>query len=295
MRILTEPEWRERVRAHEARADAATSTHLARRRDHRTHPVEDFVFTYYSVTPAQLRRWHPGAGVALSATDAPPPHRAWRFYSESHGTVGVDVGAFLAARGDTVRFVRELLVRTASRPGRFGCFGLHEWAMVYRLDPADLRHSGWPLRLGPEGTDAVVESHQVACSHFDAYRFFTPAATPRNALRPTRATQADLEQPACLHAGMDLYKWAYKLVPLVPSDLVMDCFEFAAELRQMDMRASPYDLSALGLEPIRIETTEGKAEYVLLQRRYAERGQALRERLLAAMDSILLSSPSRTG
>ena len=61
----------------------------------------------------------------------------------------------------------------------------------------------------------------------------------------------------------------------------------------MDMRASPYDLTALGLEPIPIETSEGKAEYVRLQRIHAERGQVLRERLLAACDRILSSSPDR--
>ncbi len=290
MHVLTEPEWRERTRAHEARVDAATAGHRARRRDGRPHPVEDFLFTYYSFTPSQLRRWHPGPGVAL---DGPAPQRDWRFYRvEGSGAVTVDVDAFLGQRGDTVRFVRELLVRTAGRPGRFGCFGLHEWAMVYRLDPSDVRHSSWPLRLGPEGTDAVVESHQVACSHFDAYRFFTPDAAPRNALTPTRASQVELEQPGCLHAGMDLYKWATKLVPVVPSDLVADCFELARDIRSLDMRAAPYDLRELGYEPVPIETAEGKAAYVAEQRGFAERGQALRVRLVAALDQVLETAGS---
>jgi hypothetical protein len=292
MHVLTEPEWRERAAAHEARVDAATSAHLARRQDHRKHPVEDFLFTYYSFKPAELRRWHPGVGVGLEGSTA--PHREWRFYATTGDVAAVDVGGFVAARGDTLRFVRDLLAKTVERQGRFGCFGLHEWAMVYRLDQSDVRHSDWPLRLGQAGTDAVVESHQIACSHFDAYRFFTPDAAPRNALSPTRASRAAYEQPGCLHAGMDLYgRVAGKLMPAIPSELVMDCFEFAAELRQIDMRASPYDLTALGLEPIRIEMTEGKAEYVRLQRIYAERGQVLRERLLAAMDLILLNSPDR--
>jgi hypothetical protein len=284
---MTEPEWRERTRAHEARVDAATAGHRARRLDGRPHPVEDFLFTYYSFTPSQLRRWHPGPGIAL---DGPAPQRDWRFYRLGGPTVSVDVEAFLERRGDTVRFVRELLVRTAARPGRFGCFGLHEWAMVYRLDPSDVRHSAWPLRLGREGTDAVVDAHQVACSHFDAYRFFTPDAAPRNALRPTRAAQVDLEQPACLHAGMDLYKWAHKLVPVVPADLVADCFELARDIRSLDMRAAPYDLRELGYEPVPIETAEGRARYVAEQRGFAGRGQALRGRLVAALDQVLRPS-----
>jgi hypothetical protein len=286
VQVLGEPEWRERTAAHEARVDAATAAHLSRRRGHRKHPVEDFLFTYYSFKPAQLRRWHPGAGVGLDGA-ARAPQREWRFYALENGHVRVDTDAFLAARGDTVRFVRDLLVRTAGRPGRFGCFGLHEWAMVYRLDPSDVRHAGWPLRLGPEGTDAVVESHQVACSHFDAYRFFTPDALPRNALRPTRERQAELEQPGCLHAGMDLYKWAHKLVPAIASDLVMDCFELARDIRSLDMRAAPYDLRELGYDPVRIETAEGKAQYAAEQRGFSVRGQALRDRLLAAIDRIM--------
>ena len=271
---------------HEARVDAATAAHRARRRDHRKHPVEDFLFTYYAFKPAQLRRWHPGPGVALGAARL-APQRDWRFYVVTGDAVRVDADAFLAARGDTVRFVRDLLVRTAARPGRFGCFGLHEWAMVYRLDPSDVRHAGWPLRLGPDGTDAVVESHPIACSHFDAYRFFTPEAAPLNALAPTRESQPALEQPGCLHAGMDLYKWAHKLLPAVPSDLVMDCFDLARDIRAHDMRAAPYDLRELGYEPVRIETPEGKAEYAAAQRAFSVRGQALRERLVDAIDVLL--------
>ncbi|MEW1954109.1 3-methyladenine DNA glycosylase [Terrabacter sp. NPDC080008] len=292
MHVMSQDEWRERTAAHESRVDAVTAAHLARRRDHRKHPVEDFLFTYYSFKPAQLRRWHPGAGAALAGAHE-APQAAWRFYAAERDRVAVDVDAFVAARGDTLRFVRELLVRTAGRPARFGCFGLHEWAMVYRLDPSDVRHSGWPLRLGASGTDAVVESHQVACSHFDAYRFFTPEAAPRNALRPTRESQPDLEQPGCLHAGMDLYKWAHKLVPVVPSDLVMDCFELARDIRSLDMRAAPYDLRELGYEPVRIETPEGKAQYAAEQRGFSERGQLLRARLVEAIDRAdSLASPT---
>ncbi|HET8594852.1 MAG TPA: 3-methyladenine DNA glycosylase [Intrasporangium sp.] len=291
MEILTEAEWRRATAAHEARVDELTAGHRARRADGRKHPVEDFLFTYYSWTPAQLRRWHFGAGVALSCGGL-APQRNWRFYRTSGDLVWVDLEAFLEARGDTVRFVHHLLARTADRPGRFGCFGLHEWAMVYRLGQDEVRHSGWPLRLGQEGTDAVVESHQLACSHFDAYRFFTADAAPRNALRPTRASQAAYEQPGCLHAGMDLYKWAMKLSPAVPSELVIDCFELAREIRELDMRAAPYDLRELGYEPIPIETPDGKAEYVAAQRRFSERGQRLRRRLLHALDGVLGQVPS---
>jgi hypothetical protein len=49
------------------------------------------------------------------------------------------------------------------------------------------------------------------------------------------------------------------------------------------MRASPYDLSAWGLEPVRIETAEGRRIYEMEQRRLAEAALPLRERLIATL------------
>jgi hypothetical protein len=284
--VLPQEEWTALAAAHERRIDRWTAPHRERRRRGETHPVLDFLFTYYSETPGRLRRWHPGPQLALAASSAgPAPHAAWRWYAtDAEGAVGLDVPGFLADRGDTVRFVRRLLAATASRPAFAGCFGLHEWAMVYR--DRDTRHPV-PLRLGPAGTDAVVEAHQIRCTHFDAFRFFTPPAVGRNRLQPTRDTQLELEQPGCLHAGMDLYKWAYKLSPATPGELVADCFELAVDIRELDMRASPYDLRDHGYVPVAIETPEGKAEYVAAQRGFAERGAVLRQRLLDVCDRLL--------
>ncbi len=273
--------WTARAAEHEARIDRWTVPHRERRGRGESHPVLDFLFTYYSEPPGRLRRWHPGPDVALAA---PAPHAGWRWYVTDGAAVRLDTDAFMADRGDTVRFVRRLLAATASRPAFSGCFGLHEWAMVYR--DRETRHSV-PLRLGREGTDSVVEAHPIRCTHYDAFRFFTPPAAGLNRLRPTRETQLDLEQPGCLHAGMDLYKWAYKLSPATPGDLVADCFELAVDIRELDMRASPYDLRGYGYEPVAIETPEGKAAYVAAQRRFAERGAVLRGRLLEVCDAVL--------
>ncbi|WP_304451570.1 3-methyladenine DNA glycosylase [Nocardiopsis sp. YSL2] len=273
---LAETEWRERAGRHEARVDALVADHLRRRREGERHPVEDFLFTYYNLKPSQLRRWHPGVGTALLGEGA-RARLEERFYTEADGAVALDAAAFADAR-PVLGFVERLLESVASRPAHLGCFGLHEWAMVYRT--TEVRHGQVPLRLGHEGTDRVVESHRIQCSHFDAYRFFTEPARPRNTLRPTRETQADLDQPGCLHANMDLYKWAYKLAPAVPSELVVDCFELSKDIRVLDMRASPYDLADWGYPPVRIETAEGKAEYMAAQSAFAERGAVLRERLL---------------
>jgi hypothetical protein len=284
--VLRADEWTALAAAHEARIDRWIAPHRDRRRRGQAHPVLDFLFTYYSETPGRLRRWHPGPGVALAPSPAgPAPHAAWRWYTtDAAGAAQLDVPAFLADRGDTIRFVRRLLAATASRPAFSGCFGLHEWAMVYR--DRDTRHVV-PLRLGPAGTDTVVDAHQIRCTHFDAFRFFTPPAAGLNRLQPTRETQSELEQPGCLHAGMDLYKWAYKLSPATPGELVADCFELAVEIRELDMRASPYDLREHGYEPVAVETPEGKGHYVAAQRGYAERGSVLRRRLIDACDRLL--------
>jgi hypothetical protein len=280
---LTQDAWRPLEAAHQARVDARTTAHLSRRQDARKHPVEDFMFTYYMQSPAQLRRWHPGPGVDLEGAGE---REEWKFYRYDAIAARLDVRAFLASRSDTVRLVRDLLTATAARPAQLGCFGMHEWAMVYGLTPDQVRHVDWPLRLGPAQTDAVVEAHQIRCSHFDAFRFFTPAARPLNLLAPSRNSQAAMEQPGCLHANMDLYKWAYKLSPAIPSALTLECFDLAREVRELDMRAAPYDLSELGVEPLPIETAAGKVEYVEAQRDFAARARPLRARLIVACDAI---------
>ena len=159
----------------------------------------------------------------------------------------VDVDAFLRDRREALQFAGIILAGTAARPAQFGCFGLHEWAMVYRQDKFDLRHEYLQLRLGPGRTDEVVEENRIRCSHFDAFRFYTPDAVPLNSLVPSRENQRAMEQPGCLHANMDLYKWAYKLSPLLPGELVMDCFELSWRIRAMDMRASPVRPRRLGI------------------------------------------------
>ncbi|MFT4211615.1 MAG: 3-methyladenine DNA glycosylase, partial [Microbacterium sp.] len=260
--------------AHARRADALTAGRRFRAARGLTHPIDDFLYTYYSYKPSLLRRWHPGAGVVLA--DA-PERAGWRWYRADGDGVSVDAAAFRAERAVLLRAIGGILHGALSRNPRLGCFGLHEWAMVYR-EP-ETRHAV-PLRLGATGTDAVVEAHELHCTHLDAFRFFTPSAAPRNATVLSRAGQAAAEQPGCLHANMDLYKWAVKLGPLVPGDLLLDAFELARDIRVVDMRASPYDLREWGYAPIEVETDAGKREYIARQRGFAERARPLRAALL---------------
>ena len=307
--VLAAADWQALRAAHEATVGERTAAHLARRSRGETHPVEDFLFTYYPFKPGKLARWQPGARRAVeiaTADDRASFDRRWfrfetpaprasgaassgapsgpgtRSADDAHtGTCArVDLPAWRAERGDGARFIAGLLASTLEREATLGCFGLHEWAMVYRQSAEDHRHRQVPLRLSQADTNAVVESHRIRCSHFDAFRFFTSAAAPLNTLQPTRAGMRANEQPGCLHAGMDLYKWAMKLEPIVPSETVLTAFDLACGIRRLDMEASPYDLGAWGYSPVRIETAAGKAEYMRRQEEFSLRAQAIRRTLL---------------
>ena len=297
LEALFREEWLAASAAHEQRISGFTEPFLTRRHEGHRHPVEDFLFTYYTLSPAQFSRWHPGFRTIL--LDA-PERTGWKFYRaateselraagapEGASGVVVDRERFTEKRDTAIRFTRELLSNTAAKTGTFDCFGLHEWAMAYKAHENGVRHEYVDLRLGAEGTDRVVEAHRIRCSHFDAFRFFQPQAVERNELQPTREAQRRTEQPGCLHANMDLYKWAYKLLPAVSSDLLADCFDLAWDIRRTDMEASPYELSDWGYQPVRIETPEGKAEYVRRQRSFAARADDLRHRLLAVTEQLV--------
>jgi len=283
MQVLTPEKYLPRIAAHEARAEKWAGPRVARRARGEYHPVWDFLFDYYPQRPSHLKRWHPGAGVCL--TDAESlPHTRWRDYvADSDETVRLDVQRFLDHRRRDVEEAAAILRSVDKREAHFDCFGMHEWAMVYRTDSP--RHS-LPLRLGAEGTNAVVETHTVKCSHFDAFRFFTPAARPLNLTVLTREGQPANDQAGCVHVSMDLYKWAMKLGPLVPGELLLDCFELAADARRLDMEASPYDCRGLGFDVVAVETPEGKAQYVARQRELTRRAQPLRRRLVAILDDV---------
>ena len=75
--------------------------------------------------------------------------------------------------------------------------------------------------------------------------------------------------------------------PLIDSELLLDCLELAAVAREIDMRASPYDLSDYGYTPIAIEHAAGRADYVRCQKAIASRAAPLRAALLARCDLLL--------
>lgn len=245
----------------------------------------DFLFDYYPYSPGQLATWHPGAGVVL---EGPGAEEYVRRSGYQDCADGVTADAKAVNRG-RLRVAIAVLTGTASRPPALGCFGMHEWAMVYRMSPEQVRHPYLELRVPPAEIERAVDEVGLRCTHVDAYRFFTRQALPRNDFQPTRTSQSELEQPGCLHAAMDLYKYASWFAPMVGSDLIADCFENAARARELDMRASPYDVRGYGLEPIPVETAEGRREYVAGQRRVIAASAPLRARLLERLLDIRLA------
>lgn len=280
--MILQPEtWQARMRQHEESADDMLTRY---RHPGAYHPVYDFLFEYYPVRPSHLRRWHPGVGVTLAGE---APHAQWRYYNRTAEGVTVDTEAFLERRGGTVRYILDLLEKTTHNPTQFDCFGLHEWAMVYHIDSP--RHD-LPLRLGAEGTNEVVDKHRIKCTHYDAFRFFTEPARPLNLTVLTREDQPEHDQAGCVHSTMDLYKWAWKLGPLVPGELFLDTFRLAVAARTLDMEASPYDCREWGFGVVPIESPEGKAEYVRRQRALADAAEPLRARLVSHIRTALAAT-----
>lgn len=305
--VVPEQIWRNWEQRHAAAVDLVTTDHLTRRRRGEPHPVVDFLFTYYRTSVAAIRRWHPGPGMLLE--NAHLTERVdWRHYERDslQGRTGlvVEPRSVLDRCGPRIRRAREVVEATATRPGATGCFGFHEWAMLYRTGGhggesdgesdgegggeggGNLRHGTIPLRLTHRQIDEVVEGSRLQCTHFDAYRFFTEPAAPLNRDLLSREGQPRNEQPGCLHAGMDLYAQVAAMEAGAPGELLVDALLAAFDAREVDMRLSPYDLSAWGLEPIPVETPEGRAEFVAYQRRWIRRTQILRARFLNAVTRL---------
>lgn len=141
--VMDARHWRAAEAAHEARAGRYADPFAQRRARHEVHPVEDFLFTYYTLKPGQFKRWHPGAGVIL--LDA-PERASWRFYrpateqelldagctpqvaraqADAASAVTVDVTDFVERRATALAFTHEILRNTAAKKGQFGCFGMH--------------------------------------------------------------------------------------------------------------------------------------------------------------------------
>ena len=288
--VLAEEEWQALARRHEEAVTPWIDAYRARRDRRETHPVHDFLFTYYRVKRGVLKRWRPSAGKVLQGAAA-RTFLADERYREDRAGVRLHLAKLDDAAVRRIQGVMALLKAAKARPPRFNCFGLHEWAMVYKAD--EVRHETTPLRVSSSELERIVESSTIRCSHFDAFRFFTREATGLNALQPKPELRAELEQFGCVHFNMDLYRWSCKLSPWVGSEVIREAFRLALKARELDMRASPYDLGKYGYEPILIETPEGREQYQAEQYQIYRAGQSVAERLLAECALLLEASTRR--
>lgn len=249
-------------------------------------------------------QWSPGLNVLLEGAQPNERHLPSRGAQRTADGVQYRVPKLSRKFAENIVWTRQLLEKTSKRPPVFYCFGVHEWAMLYSKDgspiPAEKRQQHLPLRVPQATINAVVESRPLQCTHFDAFRFFQPEAKPLNSIQHflTRDQQASHEQPGCIHASMDLFKYCMHLFPFVSSDLLTDALELAIEARIVDMRASPYDLTAfpdLGFQssPIEVDTASGRRQYALEQERVFARAQPLRQRVIDAYDQVIEQIHSR--
>lgn len=285
--ILSVDVWTARAKKHADLVGPLAEAFVRRRGLALKHPVHDFLFTYYSCSPLKLKQWVPSFEEGLMITPSIKENYPWLteyWFRENGNFLSLNINRLQDSTRHISKFISEMCDNILHRSPRFGCFGLHEWAMVYKLSPEEIRHKGHRLRLSQEELASFVESQNLCCSHYDAYRFFTNEARPLNTLNPQLGTRLQMEQGGCLHANMDLYKWAIKLWPWIGSDFLAKTFFLALEGRELDMRASPYDLSEDGYVPICIETEEGRRQYQKEQQIYAEKSVALRKELKAFCD-----------
>ena len=279
--------WHSLRADHQAKVLPWITPRLERRSRHESHPVDDFLFEYYPISTNKLLTWHPGFGSALEATEV----ELEEFPSGSYEFLGDRIqirNEWLVKNQEAAINLIDFLTKTQERSIRSGCFGLHEWAMV--LGTEEVRHEKWPLRLSQEEIRATIDEVGLRCTHFDAFRFFTPIAAPLNPLQLTPVDRNEVEQPGCLHANMDLYKYAQRFAPIVGSEIVRSAFALAKDIRNVDMQTAPYDLADLGVIPIPVETQAGREKFAELQIGFAQRAQVLRTELIAALKSAYLSA-----
>lgn len=282
--VWEESEWTEQMSRHEQLLTGVLDPYLEKRSRQEKDPVMDFLFEYYAFRPSHLVKWSPGIGTVLRFQEESALPEISELAVED-GEARLNPDFFPQKRIRSAQWTLELLEKSAHQKPMFGCFGMHEWAMVYRA--GNVRHEQIPLRLSDEKVAEFVESRPLVCTHFDAFRFFTEQARPMNKHHLKRENFQDFEQAGCLHTNMDLYKWAFKLYPWISSEIIREAFFNALETRKADMQASPYDAREFGLEPIKIETESGRKEYLERQMDIYQHSQPIRHRLIEAYKEVI--------
>ena len=103
------------------------------------HPIYNFLHTYYRYSTQNVKKYSPGLGVMLSNSNE--EDGSDNTYLNEKYIKTTSIGSYYKLpRHDapdstfgwiTLSKTRDLLHSTATRQPFFGCFGLHEWAMLY--------------------------------------------------------------------------------------------------------------------------------------------------------------------
>ncbi|MDD7984529.1 hypothetical protein PQO01_06150 [Lentisphaera marina] len=281
--LINESEWQSKAQLHQNKVDQLTSEWREHKALGKKHPTLDFLFSYYNLKINRLRLWSPGPDVSLSGKHN--GELLFGYYTSKENSFHLDPERYPRQRLNNFKWIAHLLRETKSKTPVFNCYGVHEWCMIYKSDSK--RHEQLPLRVSSQTLNNFVEKTSCQCTHFDAYRFFTEEASPLIQHPLSRENQEVYEQSGCLHANMDLYKWAYKLYPFMSGDLLLRCFELAIQCRYLDMQASPYDLGEFNMEPIPVDTTSGREKYVSEQHRLKKIADPIRDELADAYDKFI--------
>eukprot|EP00522_Entomoneis_paludosa_P012169 CAMPEP_0172446948 /NCGR_PEP_ID=MMETSP1065-20121228/6376_1 /TAXON_ID=265537 /ORGANISM="Amphiprora paludosa, Strain CCMP125" /LENGTH=403 /DNA_ID=CAMNT_0013198137 /DNA_START=41 /DNA_END=1252 /DNA_ORIENTATION=+ len=224
------------------------------------------------------------------------PHADGIVYNPAHYYGKGDDSQVEKAQKAAIPFLwyRSVLTQTLQAEPILHCHGLHEWAMQYQPEgapepPSAKYQAHLPLRVPRDLINRVVERKGVHCTHVDALRYFAPAAGPLNhhGSNLDRTDQLRLEQPACVHAHMDLIKVGLKLQPFLSCELLANVVEVALAARTLDVAASPYNATAYGVGVVAIETSEGRAQYRQEQKQLMKRAEVVRIQMLQAYDTFL--------
>ena len=224
------------------------------------HPVEDFLFTYYSHRPGAAAPLAPGRG---RRADRRRPAELGRDYRATPRRRRRSTPRRYARGAATrSRWIRDLLAahrRAARRTWAASACTSGRWS------------TGRPRRrYGTTPGRCACRPRRTAAGRRGARRAVQPLrrvpllhragpAAQRAARRPGSRSTSSSSPAACTPTWTSTSgrtsspRWS-------PSELVADCFALARDIRALDMRASPYDLAALGYEPVRVETPEGRAD-----------------------------------
>ena len=272
--------------------DAKLQDYLLARSKGEKEAVLDFLLEYYSFRPTKLKVWSPGLLVEVENTPRTRALLSPFKTIESSTTICLDVSALIEKRRDHMKWVLTLQKSIAAKPPLFGCYGLHEWAMLYKSEQK--RHPYLSLRVSQELLNETVEANPLRCTHYDAYRFFTEPAVPLNQDLLAREDVLQFEQGGCIHNNMDLYKWSFKFYPWLPSELIWKAFNLALKARIVDMEASPYYVRNYGYGAIEIEKPAGMKAYVHKQKELADEAAILRTQWISQITAITEFINSKT-